>query len=94
MRPASPLRVTTVIPALPRAVIVNVSPMNILSIWKTLVWYLEWKIIPGSFGRGVDSLELFVDKVATRSGEESAVTTQRLDSPILAHDMNCFGCMM
>jgi hypothetical protein len=50
-----------------------------------LLWYLEWEIIASSFGGVVDSLELFIDEVATRSGHQSAVATEGLDSPVLAH---------
>jgi hypothetical protein len=84
----------TVVPALPRAVIINISSPNISSIRKTLLWYLEWEIIASPFGRVVDSLELFIDEVATRSGHQSAVATEGLDSPVLAHGVKYFYCIM
>ena len=50
-----------------------------------MIWYLEGDIIPRLFGRVVDSLKLLVDEVAAGSGQESAMATQRLDSPVQAH---------
>jgi hypothetical protein len=76
VRSAPPLGIGTIVPAFPRTVIVDVSSPNISSIWKALFWCLKWKIILSSFGGVIDSLELFVNKVATRSGHESAVATQ------------------
>jgi hypothetical protein len=44
-----------------------------------------------AIGRVVNSLKLLEDEVAACSRHESAVATQGLDAPVVAHDVKRFG---
>ena len=62
--PKPPIQVNPIIPTLPRAVIVDVLPPNVVLIRETFFWDLERKCMASSFSGVVDSLELLEDAVA------------------------------
>ena len=55
------------------------------------MWHLERKVMSSAIGRVVNPLKLLEDEIAAWSGHEGSVTTQRLDTPVFAHDAGWFG---